>query len=235
MKLFTIDSMCENEITYTASNHNAFELFNSILNQEDENKEYCLISNEPLNETRITLPCGHCFNYLPLLYDLINYKKAHYNNNNHCPYCRETIYGTIPYRYDISKIHCKDINYPTNKCYVNNECCYKDCSRNATIPHLDDTYICYRHYKLYINKKNRQEIREKNKEDKKKKQTLLRKSQRRTRRLNETAEEFENEVVANEDTTPRCKAILKTGKRKGECCNAKLKNSSDIYCKRHNK
>ena len=69
MKLFTIDSMCENEITYTASNHNAFELFNSILNQEDENKEYCLISNEPLNETRITLPCGHCFNYL--LYDLI--------------------------------------------------------------------------------------------------------------------------------------------------------------------
>jgi hypothetical protein len=192
-----------NELIYSVSNHNTFELFNSILNEENEenNKEYCLISNEPLNNSKVTLPCGHSFNYLPLLHDLINYKKIHHNRILYCPYCRINIYGNIPYRYDISKIHCKDINYPTNKCYLNNQCCYKDCSRNATIPHLDNTYICYRHYKVYINKKNRQE----------------------------------NKVVANQKTHNICKAILKTGKRKGEYCNAKLKNNCDTYCKRHNK
>jgi hypothetical protein len=112
-----------NELIYSVSNHNTFELFNSILNEENEenNKEYCLISNEPLNNSKVTLPCGHSFNYLPLLHDLINYKKIHHNRILYCPYCRINIYGNIPYRYDISNCNAKLKNNCDTYCKRHNK------------------------------------------------------------------------------------------------------------------
>lgn len=223
------------ELMYSVSNHNAFDIFNSILNEENEendndnSNDYCLISNESLNNSKVVLPCGHCFNYLPLLNDLINYKKTHHNRILCCPYCRKKIEGTIPYRYDISKINCREINIPTTNCYLKNKCCNENCESNATIPHLNDTFICYTHYKLYNNKKIRQQNREN-----KKKQLMLEKSNRKTTKLNKSAEEFENKIVTNQKTHNICKAILKTGKRRGDTCNAKITDNSATYCKRHN-
>ena len=46
--------------------------FNNMLSQELLNcskTEVCLISKEELDQTKITLECGHTFNYLPIYHE----------------------------------------------------------------------------------------------------------------------------------------------------------------------
>ena len=236
------------EETCNLSNKSAMELFNSIINEkenENENKkekenekknekknentdnsiEYCLISKEPLDNSKITLPCGHSFKYLPLLDDLINYMKWHYTITNRCPYCLQAIKGNlIPYREDISKKFHKSINPKMNNssCFFRRKCCHDDCEINAPIPHLNDTFICHKHYRSYI-VKQKNALKRINKQNEKK----LRKSSEKSSNV------IENEVVQAD--LPKCSAILKSGKRKGECCNAVIKQNGNTYCKRHNK
>ena len=45
------------------------EIDNIDLNEEEN---ICLISNLPLDDTHITLKCGHKFNYKPLFNDITN-------------------------------------------------------------------------------------------------------------------------------------------------------------------
>lgn len=127
----------------------AFDIFNSVLNDtstDTNNTEVCLISGTPLDDTRVTLPCNHTFNYLPLLNDLISFSKTHYSHYNSCPYCRSIFYGLIPYRPDISNISRKRINIPVSGCFIKHECMRDGCVRNATVP-IGNKYACIIHYK----------------------------------------------------------------------------------------
>ena len=72
-------------------------------NTQQESKR-CLISKQPLDNTRIKLMCGHEFNYNPL-YREIKKQKTHHNhlsiirlkkNQIQCPYCRNIQDKVLP-------------------------------------------------------------------------------------------------------------------------------------------
>jgi hypothetical protein len=85
------------------------ELYKSLDKEEEnqENKNICLITNQPLTEKFVKMDCGHTFNYIPLFYDIYNHKKkfnsmeasgGHLKNNEiRCPYCRNKQNGVLPY------------------------------------------------------------------------------------------------------------------------------------------
>ena len=51
--------------------------FYKELNMSSDNNlnNTCLITNEPLGKNKITLPCNHSFNYLPLYKEVCKQKK----------------------------------------------------------------------------------------------------------------------------------------------------------------
>ena len=65
----------------------------------------CLISKEPLGQTKISLECGHAFNYVPLLNEVVKQKCGHRTtevvklrlNQVKCPYCRNIQNLVLPY------------------------------------------------------------------------------------------------------------------------------------------
>jgi hypothetical protein len=210
----------------------AFDLFNSILNEDDDTStsntscdELCYISGKPFDHSKTTLPCGHSFNYLPLINDLINFKKTHGYQNAYsygsnykyfaCPYCRKSIDGTIPYRPDISKLSYNTINKPISASYIKHFCYNTECVNNATIPLDNNEYACYAHYKKRLNKSNV-------------KTTKICKTNNTTELNN-----VKHQTTDNTHTKQGCSAILKTGNRKGEICNAKTLVANTNLCKRH--
>lgn len=100
----------------------AFDFYNELNKSDDddcdrndnENVPRCLISDEPLTERAVTMPCGHAFNYLPLLKDAFTHK--HYYNRGEsrngrlnmnelrCPYCRAKHAMFLPYYSDDPQI-----------------------------------------------------------------------------------------------------------------------------------
>ena len=203
--------MIENEVSFSPTSVDAFSLFNSIINDNDEtneketNDDICLISNESLDNTKTALPCGHSFNYIHLLNYLINYKTTHGFKKLICPYCRTIISGCIPYRPDISNVKHKYINIPISECYLINECSKQGCDKNATIPHQNG-FACTLHYRKY------------------KKQ-----DEKQTNKTQPTTIP-ENTITSNTNT---CQTILKSGKRKGQHCGANIKQPNSSFCKRH--
>ena len=94
--------------------------FNELLSEELKNydkqsqDDICLITNEPLNNTKIKLFCGHSFNFKPLFKEVrmqkcvANHKETQRLGKYEfkCPYCRTNIYGenikyynNIPYTF----------------------------------------------------------------------------------------------------------------------------------------
>ncbi len=86
--------------------------FYAMLNEvvEDDciidDKKTCLITNMPLDDTRIALLCGHVFNYEPLFNDIVNHKKKFNTMESYgrlgagqirCPYCRGRQSQLLPY------------------------------------------------------------------------------------------------------------------------------------------
>jgi len=96
----------------------------------DTTEKKCLISNEKLDETQITLYCNHSFNYLPLLNEItIQKKKVNYletqrlgNKQIKCPYCRTTQNGILPFIDGYEKIIF--VNWPEKYAYKPNKCKY---------------------------------------------------------------------------------------------------------------
>jgi hypothetical protein len=95
------------------------ELYKSLDEPEtkEENIELCLITNAPLKENHVVLPCKHKFNYDAIYNDIYCHKKK-YNSMERCsirqreircPYCR-TIHGhLLPYVEGYDKVH--GVNY----------------------------------------------------------------------------------------------------------------------------
>jgi hypothetical protein len=89
--------------------------YSELLKNDDtdiDNTDKCLLSLEPLNDTCITLLCGHKFNYMPL-YREIYQKKIIINildikllkHQIKCPYCRTIINNILPATIDIHGVH----------------------------------------------------------------------------------------------------------------------------------
>ena len=115
--------------------------FNKLLNdelnkkyKEDEERKYCLISKEPLEDIHIKLTCNHYFNYEPIFNEIIkqkvkkNYKEVQKLRKYEikCPYCRNVQTELLPYNQSFKKI--KLVNWPPNKSmespYLKEKCCY---------------------------------------------------------------------------------------------------------------
>lgn len=262
---------------FDTTTKDAFDIFNSILNNieqtdntknglnnndndNDNEDNTCYISGQSLNHTKTTLPCGHSFNYMPLLNDLINYKRTHlthysYKNNFFsCPYCRKHINGTIPYRPDISKITFNQINKPVSASFLKNPCYNKQCKNNATVPlgqvfnndnnnkndndndnDIEQYYACFRHYKDATKKLNKISS-DKHISNVKHKQpkSNVKHITNNVSYISQTNNSHTNSHTNNHDNNNKyCSAILKSGNRKGELCNVKLNDITNNFCKRH--
>lgn len=161
------------------------ELKNYDGDNDNNMENICLISREPLNETKITLSCKHSFNYSNI-FNEIKKQKTIINNKEiqklkyydiKCPYCRNVQNKVLPYREGFDKI--KYVNWPpemsmknyTNKCrYVflsgkkkGNECgsgCFET--------------FCLRHKKIVDKRKKKQaELKKKQEEEMKKQEKKI--------------------------------------------------------------
>ena len=90
--------------------------YSELLKNDDadntNNTDKCLISLEPLNDTCITLLCGHKFNYIPLYREIYQTKIVVnildiklLKHQIKCPYCRTIINNILPATIDIYSVH----------------------------------------------------------------------------------------------------------------------------------
>ena len=131
---------------------------NSLLNTPDNATQTCLISGDALDESHITLLCGHMFNYRSI-YEEVVQQKCRYNgleiiqlgkNNLKCPYCKNVQGKLLPYiaMEGIKRITC--VNAPESSCmnlykcpYImksgkrKGECCNKGCNTKFCKSHKE--------------------------------------------------------------------------------------------------
>jgi hypothetical protein len=123
----------------------------------NEEEETCLISQQVLTKSQITLQCGHKFNYMPLYNEVYKQKqKNHYETCNlkinqlKCPYCRKVCDNILPYIQSecIEKTH--GVNYPFKYCMKNEIQCEwiqknkTKCCKEAQF--INDASYCKLHY-----------------------------------------------------------------------------------------
>ncbi len=133
------------------NNDTFFKLLNETVDSdesiEDENK--CYISDDPLDDTSITLECNHTFNYYPLYQEIIKQKHSDRNRLNHlisgnieCPYCRRVQNKLIPYKKLSGVRRIRGVNSPKEWCMMPNRClvCSLPCSSK---------FCCKGHDQLY--------------------------------------------------------------------------------------
>ena len=191
------------------------ELKKSLNNDNDNNNDNsngnnCLISNEILDNTHITLPCKHSFNYIPLYQDVYKQKICFNNseliklkqNQMKCPYCRTVINYILPYDFNIPNIlKVKGVNFPVKWGLYPHLCKYTFKSGNKKNTCCDKKCIqeyCQSHLK-YKDKNNNNE--------------------------NQTQNQTQN------DNT--CSSIIKYGKNKGNKCGCSKLYENSKLCKRH--
>jgi len=102
------------------------ELYKSLDVKENEekiedDKNRCLITDQPLIDKHVILNCGHKFNYIPLYHDLVNHKKK-FNlmeglhsilnlNEIRCPYCRKKHRGLLKYYEELGLEKVNGVNF----------------------------------------------------------------------------------------------------------------------------
>lgn len=108
----------------------------------DENKNLCMITNEPLTEKFVTMQCGHKFNYIAIYNDILNHKQyfnkmedlnGRLNKNEiRCPYCRNKQQILLPYYNELGLPKVNGVNF-YNTTYNSNygKCMFK---------YLNDSY-----------------------------------------------------------------------------------------------
>ena len=117
----------------------------------------CLITKEPIIN-RITLHCGHDFEYDALLNNYLNDKKNTLFVKHNCPYCRKKMEGFIPY-YEDSHIRIDPSKFKNNT-YLTCEYVFKSGKhKNMKCNHCANKYkrgiYCKKHYD-YLSKKENQ-------------------------------------------------------------------------------
>ena len=103
----------------------------TLLNEEnDTERRYCLISQEPLEPEHIKLECGHAFNRKHIFKEVVK-QKTHINNCEiqklslkqlKCPYCRNVQNRLLPFKEGDEPIY--GVNTPLKYCMFPNKCSY---------------------------------------------------------------------------------------------------------------
>ena len=154
------------------------EIDNIDLNEEEN---ICLISNLPLDETHITLKCGHKFNYRHIYNDVINVKSNHRMlvkrieiDQLQCPYCRNIQRCLLPYIPKLRLPKKDGVNWINASKYFPHrvhskmgDCSVVSCEKNVLTMWDDDKVkepFCFMHYNKRYPKtcKNRKVSSEKN-------------------------------------------------------------------------
>lgn len=150
------------------TNENCLNLFNNLLNEENEennlnieDENICLIDGTKLENNFITLDCGHKFNYISLHNEILYQKTKKILDNSRlrlnelkCPYCRTISNKLLPYfkYYDVENVRgvncCNDYSIKLNVCeYIDKN--NKKCNNNACI--TDFGILCNKHCKYTKN------------------------------------------------------------------------------------
>jgi len=183
------------------------DLFFNILNDDNDYTEEsrCMITNEELAPDHITLRCNHKFNYQPLIFSVI----TRYCNNG----CDSKSSALVcPY--------CRHtIRYPLP---------YRPNIYRPKIRHLNwPPHHCYeRHVCPYIAKNGKTcDVNA---------TVFLNDKYYCYKHVNIISKQTSCKAQQVNSTHKKCIAILVSGKRKGEQCNAIVKNDGDV-CNRHKK
>ena len=194
---------------YSSLCENTIETENNI-----QGPTHCLITNEPLDNKYITLYCKHSFNY-PALFNEIKHQKEVYvktevqrlrRDQIKCPYCRHIQQGILPYWENYPKV--RYVNHPQTLQMKLNQCTYTFKSgkrKGQTCKKRCYDELC----NMCETKVAKQIERKKKKEQEQKK--------------------YQEPVVTNEML---CNEVLRSGKRKGQICNCKVKQGFS-KCGRH--
>lgn len=138
---------------------NFFNELNKI-DDEDNNKDICLLSHLPLSDNYLTLPCNHKFNYLDLYHEIFNLKHAGFKYKYcqnlsseciRCPYCRKNLKLSLPF--------IPLYNLPFNKLIFSNKnklslynCAYKNKSGKHKNELCNNCYAFKSKLGIYCNK-----------------------------------------------------------------------------------
>ena len=215
------------------------ELYSQMCNESNNNCDLdkkCLITGDLLHDKYITLLCGHTFNYHSIVKEVDRQKysvpktevQRLKKNQLKCPYCRNVQDGILPLFDGYEKI--KFVNYPPKYSMKGEKCKYmfKYGKRKNELCNK----ACYDVYCNICEKKVSTQ--------KSKKPTQNRKSKQKSRYNNNLPTEntiivgtgIEPNINNVKDTKCICKAIIKTGKRKGQPCGRNLKKGA-TYCGFH--
>ena len=192
--------------------------FNAELNKlissdiGDNSPSECLISKEELDDTKVTLECGHVFNYEPLYNEVIKQKYGYRTtevvrlnvNQIKCPYCRNIQNKVLPYASGLNLRRMVGINAPAKWQMLNDTCKYTSKRKNSKCYLAPCGLPCWGEYCS--------------------KHTVQAKQAKMKVNAKQTQDGSNAEKVT-------CKCILKHGSRKGETCNGKVFH--DNLCKRH--
>lgn len=144
-------------------------------NDQHTNANICLLTQQPLDNTALTLPCNHSFNYTALFNEVKIQKKDPYSKNNYdtnkayshgmnCPYCRTKYNFILPQCYKIPHVknNVEFVNKRTN-CNLPFDiyCKYKN-----NVEFCDDVFMtnigkyCKQHYQIIIKEQKKKEKEE---------------------------------------------------------------------------
>ena len=202
------------------------ELFKGICEQDckDDNEPKCLITHEKLETDSICLGCNHEFNYLPLLNEIKKQKSCSNHLNNiksleqkqkfkyeqmMCPYCRTVENNILPYNEAECVTKIIGVNWPKPTCkyiYVSGKKANNACDNSL-------------HSKSYYN-------------------ILSEIIYDANDITNNYCKQHCRIILKKQEDKdiPKCQGILKSGKRKGELCNARCTTDTTTdttLCKRY--
>jgi hypothetical protein len=194
------------------------QLHDMTSDSEDEDEPLCLLTKLPLDQNKIVLPCNHSFNLYPLYKEVCNQKShtsTYYLETNRlnfnqikCPYCRQIFDFLLPHvRINKHMGFHYGVNSPEKLC-------------------MSPFHSCSHIFKSGKNKN-----------------TQCSKVGYYTENgcycmLHHTSIAKRLSTKNNTNTNNNlhtCNAILQSGKRKGEPCNAKTPNNKTPFCRRHSK
>jgi hypothetical protein len=142
----------EGGIDFYAELYKSLDIDEDEENQEDD-KNKCLITNQLLTEKHVILKCGHKFNYIPLYNDLLNHKQKFnqmegsnrlHKNQIRCPYCRKKQTELLPYYEELGLKKVNGVNFydPSiiETCSNNHfNYHYEKCKYQIKSPNFDET------------------------------------------------------------------------------------------------
>lgn len=183
----------------------------------EDNENMCLISHSQLDNNSIVLNCGHKFNYIEIYNEVKQQKIGKHlsmdknlqslkRNEFLCPYCRSRQSALLPHikQSSMNITYINGVNAPKHCCMDFNTCSYiTKTGKNKGVQCSEHAFMIDGN--RYCNKHVAY---------------YKKKLQKQS-------------TLSLEVPHEKCSAFLKTGKRKGEQCGAKIYDEVNQTCKRH--